>query len=76
MTIPKNDHPNWGRIDKRDCGHEHGICLGAEPCHSEQQSRVRALEAGMNAPACHEYTDEPFLELPIWISRKIITPDR
>lgn len=78
MTNPKSDTQEaeaWGYIDKRDRAYEAGIWIGVEPCYSEEQGKARAAELEQADP-CHEYTAEPFLDIPIWISRKITTPDR
>lgn len=78
MTNPKSDHKEakaWGYIDKRDRAYEAGIWVGVEPCYSEEQGKARAAELEQADPS-HEYTAEPFLDLPIWISRKTTTPDR
>lgn len=78
MTNPKSDHQEakaWGYIDKRDRAYEAGIWVGVEPCYSEEQGKARAAELERADPG-HEYTAEPFLEPPMWINRKITTPDR
>jgi len=72
VTNQKSDHPEakaWGYIDKRDRAREHGGWAGVEPCYSEEQGMARAAELAKAGPS-HEYSAEPFLELPIWISRK------
>lgn len=62
----------WGYIDKRDRAHEYGIWIGVEPCFSEEQGRARAAELECADPS-HEYSAEPFLELPVLINRKAST---
>lgn len=77
MTNLQNDHQEakaWGYIDKRDRACEAGIWIGVEPCYSEEQGKARAAELEQADPS-HEYTAEPFLEPPIWISRKTCSPD-
>ena len=72
MTNPKSNHQEtkvWGYIDKRDRACEAGIWVGVEPCYSEEQGKARAAELEQADPS-HEYTAEPFLDLPIWISCK------
>ena len=76
MTNPISNHPEaktWGYIDKRDRAYEAGIWVGVEPCYSEEQGKARAAELERADPS-HEYSAEPFLELPIWISRKPLSP--
>ena len=74
MTNPQNDQPEaWGCIDKRDRAYEAGIWIGVEPCYSEEQGKARAAELEQAGPS-HEYSAEHFLELPIWISRKPLSP--
>ena len=78
VTNPKNDHPEakaWGYIDKHDRAYEDGIWVGVEPCYSEEQGKARAAELEKADPS-HEYSAEPFLEPPTWISRKTTTPER
>lgn len=62
-----------GHIGKPDRAHEHGIWVGAEPCWSEGQGVTRATELAEAEPD-HKYSAAHFLELPIWISRKPLSP--
>lgn len=77
MTNLQSDHQDakaWGYIDKRDRACEAGIWIGVEPCYSEEQGKARAAELEQADPS-HEYTAEPFLEPPTWISRRACSPD-
>lgn len=62
-----------GYIGKPDQAHEHSAWVGAEPCGSEGQGVTRVAELAKAEPD-HEYSAAPFLELPIWISRKPLSP--
>lgn len=76
MTNSSIDHPEakaWGYIDKRDRAYEAGTWVSVELCYSEKQGMVRAQELELADPG-HEYSAETFLELPIWISRKPLSP--
>ena len=78
VTNSKSDQPEAmasGHIDKRDHAYEQGSWVGVERCYSEEQGKARAAELDKADPG-HEYSAEPLLELPIWISRKTTTPDR
>lgn len=59
----------WGFIDKRDLSAKFEIWVGVEPCRSQEQGKARATELQQANPS-YEYRAEPFLELPIWITRK------
>ncbi|MNR21764.1 hypothetical protein D3C85_1386830 [compost metagenome] len=74
MSHLRNDSGAPGFIDRRDLSRQLEIWVGVEPFDSQEKGKARAAELQQANPG-YEYRAEPFLELPIWVTRKTTIQD-
>ncbi|MDT4816215.1 hypothetical protein FQZ97_492590 [compost metagenome] len=69
MSQKSNDGA-WGFIEKRRRFPEVKYWSGVEPCYSEEQGQMRVAYLEEADPD-YEYRIVGFLELPIWVSKRL-----